>query len=232
VSDLDVVIPVRVEGDMEELRYALRSIAQNLPHRKVWIVGEKPSWVTGVEYMPRPQQAMQKTTNVRLSMMAACQNPEVSANFIYTNDDIYVMRRDPSLNVARATVDGLMQHFAAKGPITAHAKTIQRAGRYLTEEHGVVEPLAYDSLHWPQIFNRFWLQLVLRECVNARVKTWATVYGNRFREPEDVRFVPNAKHSTPENWPSMEVLSSSKAWEPEMREFIQDCFQVTCKYER
>ena len=48
-QNLDVVIPLKESEDNEELRYVLRSIAANLPHRKVFLAGFKPSWVKNVE---------------------------------------------------------------------------------------------------------------------------------------------------------------------------------------
>ena len=46
MSDLVYIV---CPGDQnEELRYSLRSVARNLPGRRVWIFGHTPPWVTGV----------------------------------------------------------------------------------------------------------------------------------------------------------------------------------------
>ncbi len=42
----DVVYVVRPGDKNEELRYSIRSVIANLPHRKVWIAGYKPTWLS------------------------------------------------------------------------------------------------------------------------------------------------------------------------------------------
>ena len=52
--DIVYLIKVDPENDSEELRYSLRSL-KNIPHQKVILVGEKPEWVTNVEFIPVAQ---------------------------------------------------------------------------------------------------------------------------------------------------------------------------------
>ena len=51
---MDLVYVVR-DGANPELRYSLRSVAVNLPHDRVWIVGHVPAWITGCETVPTVQ---------------------------------------------------------------------------------------------------------------------------------------------------------------------------------
>lgn len=74
----------------EELRHSLRSVAKNLPHRKTWIVGSVPDWVTNVETIslrPHPE----KFPNQRQSLTAAVHNPFLAEQFILMNDDMFVI---------------------------------------------------------------------------------------------------------------------------------------------
>jgi hypothetical protein len=167
-------------------------------------------------------------------MLIACADREISDDFIYTNDDIFVMRPiDPErgLQVCRGPVDELMDRFRARGPLSGHARTVYRTGEYLKAQ-GVSNPLAYDSLHWPQVFNKHLLGITIRECNNARVKCWATVYGNRHRNRFNVTAVPNAKHNAEKDWPDRAVLSSSDGvMDTALGGFLYDCFQVMSRYE-
>jgi hypothetical protein len=83
---LDVVIVCR-PGPNEELRYALRSLA-NLPHGRVVIAGAWPDWVRDVTTVPvarRPGKYEQTTAN----LLAALDH--VDGPFWHTYDDVFVM---------------------------------------------------------------------------------------------------------------------------------------------
>lgn len=114
---MDIVVPVREATVNEQLRYALRSWAVNLPHRRVWIVGYRPPWVTGVEHI-RTRQSGTKYQNTTRAVRAACEHPEVSSTFMLCNDDFFVMRRTPTWNMPvfhRGPVATLERYYAARG---------------------------------------------------------------------------------------------------------------------
>ena len=89
----DVVYFVRKGDQNEELRYSLRSLV-NLPHRKVWIVGHTPAWVTGVESIPG-NVFREKWWNVVDNLRLAALHVKAE-QFVVMNDDIFLMR-PPSL---------------------------------------------------------------------------------------------------------------------------------------
>lgn len=94
---LDLLYIVRPGDDNDELRYSLRSVAANLPHRSVWVVGHCPAWVrnvTRLELEPLTDGSAEdnlKFDNQRQSLAAACAHPELSETFVLLNDDMFVM---------------------------------------------------------------------------------------------------------------------------------------------
>ena len=86
----DVVYVVRPGDDNEELRYSLRSVAKNAPHRDVWIVGTVPSWTQNVKGLPLTA-ADEKFANQRQSLTAAAGEKGISDPFVLFNDDMFVM---------------------------------------------------------------------------------------------------------------------------------------------
>ncbi|MFF6801146.1 hypothetical protein [Streptomyces sp. NPDC012616] len=80
----------------EELRYALRSWVANLPHRSVWIVGYQPWWAAGTRHIPTHQRITPAYVNTTTAMRAACEHPEVSDEFLWANDDFFVMSPQPT----------------------------------------------------------------------------------------------------------------------------------------
>lgn len=86
---MDVVYYVRPGERNEELRYSLRSL-QNMPHERVWLVGHKPAWVTGVEHIPNRSNGSSPQHNATSHLLAAC-DAVPAERFVVFNDDFYVM---------------------------------------------------------------------------------------------------------------------------------------------
>jgi len=110
---MDVVYIVREDDDNPELRLSLRSLA-NLEHDRVWLVGHKPPWVTGVAHVP-VRQGSDRWANARALWIEACRVPEISDEFTLMNDDFYIMaplKRVPLMH--RGTMADLFGWFEAK----------------------------------------------------------------------------------------------------------------------
>lgn len=84
----DVVYYVR-EGDNEELRYSLRSLS-NLPHDNVWIVGDKPDWVTNVGFIPG-NRFTERWWNAFDNVRLVVNHPNVAEDIVMMNDDFFIM---------------------------------------------------------------------------------------------------------------------------------------------
>lgn len=145
---MDVVYIVRTGDDNEELRYSLRSLA-NLPHNRVWIVGHKPAWVTGVGHLPT-NQAGSRFYNSTLNLRTACESGQVSDKFIYMNDDFFVMR---PLDEVPTLHRGLVADVFAATPVDSPYRRGIRATSRLLAKLGHDEPLSYE-LHVPMVIHR------------------------------------------------------------------------------
>jgi hypothetical protein len=89
---------VRQSRQYEELRYALRSIAANLPHGKVWVYGGEPRWLTGAAHVPVRQGAHTHTNTARITA-AIAGNRALSSEFYWFHDDMFVL--DPIETIPR-----------------------------------------------------------------------------------------------------------------------------------
>ena len=172
---LDVVYYVRPGERNEELRYSLRSL-RNLPHERVWMVGHKPRWVTGVEHIPGNlilgsggAQAI-AADNLRLACEAV-----PTDRFVVFNDDFYVM--EPLKAVPAWHAGPLIERLGtARG---SYANALREALRRLTAL-GQPEPIAW-TLHIPVVVTRRTLAEVVADLLTAArrmVPEWRTMYGN------------------------------------------------------
>jgi hypothetical protein len=143
---LDIVCPVRESPVNEQLRYALRSWSANLPHRRVWLVGGRPSWAAGVEHIPT-RQVGTKYRNTTAAVEAACLHPDVSDSFLLVNDDFFVLRRLAAMPVYhRGPVAEVEAYYATRGN-GAYLRGL-RETRDLLVGLGHPDPLSYE-LHVP-----------------------------------------------------------------------------------
>lgn len=95
LKDMDIIYPYKLDGlNGRELKYSLRSIAKNVPHRNVILIGEAPSRINKdtVRVIPFEDNLDTKYLNVRWKLMRIFHDDTISKNFIWMNDDMLVMQ--------------------------------------------------------------------------------------------------------------------------------------------
>ncbi len=159
----DVVYVNRPGNDNEELRYSLRSVAANVPHRRVWIAGYTPKWVKNVHSVPL-EPLRDKFDNQYQSLSAALSQPALTDEFYLFNDDMFVVERFDGplplyhLGPLRDYVDWCSG--IGKNPLNGWLRGMREMVRLL-ESKGHDAPLCYEN-HTPILFPRAALQDVIR----------------------------------------------------------------------
>jgi len=75
-----------------EIRYSLRSVFKNvLDLGNIFVVGEFPGWLQGVSHIPCRDDFGAKWRNAYMKTRAACENPNISENFLLMNDDFFIL---------------------------------------------------------------------------------------------------------------------------------------------
>jgi hypothetical protein len=77
-----------------ELRYCLRSIEKHLSgYGDIFLIGHKPKWVNNVIHIPAEdeQRTWWKERNIYRKILLACEDPRVSDDFLFMNDDHYLL---------------------------------------------------------------------------------------------------------------------------------------------
>lgn len=95
---IDIVIPLgrgSVWGNEHELKYCLRGVEKHLHNvGKVFIVAKKlPSWITNVNFIYASDEkgVEWKDKNIFKKIELACNNDNVSDNFLFMNDDHFLL---------------------------------------------------------------------------------------------------------------------------------------------
>ena len=175
---MDIVYVVGPGERNEELRYSLRSL-RNLPHDTVWIAGYIPKWVTGVGRIPVEQNGGSKFTNANANIRAACLHPEVSEEFVYFNDDFFVIRPIEQVPVVqRGPLAPMLRPNHRRKPKSLGYNGGRRETFQLLQELGYRDPIAYEPLHTPMRFEKAKLLEALDIGAKVPALHYRTLYGN------------------------------------------------------
>jgi hypothetical protein len=200
----DVVYVVRPGDDNEELRHSLRSL-RNLPHGKVWIAGYCPTWVS--EDVGRIPVARQRDRNVsaKANLRAACEHPEVSDEFVYFNDDFFVMQRHDELPVMHR---GPLAALVTSGIMASAYTRAMKNTLAVLQERGIAEPLMYD-LHAPMLVDKAGMLTALDLCHIPAMQE-RTLYGNLKGLGGELRHNHKVRR-TQRGWEDWAFLSTAEA---------------------
>lgn len=153
----DLVYPLKVTDDCEELRYSLRSVHTNAPglFGKVWVITREPvpDWLTGVHVLAAGDGG-NKGQDVRSKMAAACAHPEVADRFLLMCDDFYLV--DPiteweafHMGPTSAYLRRLRREHAAAGWLRSVAHT---ADWMAAQGHGdILTRQGHRPLPWDKV---------------------------------------------------------------------------------
>lgn len=199
---LDVVYIVKPGDNNEELRYSLRSLV-NLPHRKVWIVGYTPRWVTGVESIPGNIFSAAQWNVIDNLRLAAVNVP--ADRFVIMNDDIFPMQA-PELDVP-----------LYRGPLADQIRrsagwwrdSLEKTYAYLVSQ-GYDQPISYE-LHRPVVMERDKLLEIAKLAMSWQTPyppQWRTLYGNLYKVGGVPASDGKIKSGSRKDWRSLPVLST------------------------
>lgn len=169
---MDLVYICR-SGDNEELRYSIRSAVANLPHSKIWVIGDRPDWYAG-NFIP-VKQTNSKYSNVRKSLEEIQTNDLISEKFILMNDDFFIIKPVKKLKPLHGGL--LLDKVHQYQDLTmgsSYTRMLEQTYFRLTRM-GIEAPLDYD-IHVPMVMSR----KGLREALKGQT-LWRSTYGNLFK---------------------------------------------------
>jgi hypothetical protein len=228
---MDIVYICR-KGDNEELRYSLRSVVKNLPESRVWIVGYKPTWYTG-DFIPVSDRA-DKFTNIRNALKAACNTANISNDFVFMHDDIYIIK--PVQELKPMYAGALKARIKSHAPGRRHSTYYRKLAdvtRHLISL-GYDDPLNYE-VHVPMPMNKQKLITIIDQRYLER-----SMYGNMFildavEIPHDVKNYDGMKTTSGISYDYIDgglpFLSSHDVSFIKMKSFLEELFPEPSKYE-
>lgn len=204
-APLDIVYFVKDTPTNEELRISLRSVAKNIPHKRVWVFGGHPNGIVPDVYIKVNQRGKTKWDKVHTMFRMACKNKEITDNFIMFNDDFFVMR--PTNYIEPLYRCSLEQHIKILEPNnkpTPYSRLLRNAKQILEK---LDKPTLSYELHTPFIFNKKKLLKILETFPDAHC--CRTMYGNLYsiggKQSSDVKIFSS---KTELNYKNLQFLST------------------------
>ena len=159
-------------GNNEELRYSIRSVIDNFPNAKVWVVGGKPDWYIG-NYI-EVDQSLNQYTNAINNLKAICNSKEIKESFILMNDDFFIMEKIKKIKYFYSgfledKIEDYKEMAKESSYIVKLSETNNRLKKYKIEK-----PLDYE-LHIPFPMKKNKLKQILEKDYRF---LWRSMYGN------------------------------------------------------
>lgn len=229
---MNLVYIVR-RGDVNhELRYSLRSVARFVPDARVWVVGYRPRWLHGVEFV-QGNRHHSKPLNVFDNVRIACTLEDVGDRFVLMNDDFYLLGPLDLRPLYRCTLDEHIALLAKRRDQWTQSITATKA--WLATE-GVSAPLSYE-LHIPLMVDRAKMGDALDRAAthkSAVPPQFRTAYGNLHvtrarRIPADCKV---RRATDVDEIMARPLVSSSDATFPRIRPRLEALFPEPSPFER
>lgn len=153
-GSIDVIVPLGIgskNADLE-LRYCLRGIEKHLSNvRNIYIIGERPKWITNIIWKSAKDERSSrvKERNIFRKISLACKLPEVSENFLFINDDHFIL--------SDFDAETFPYHYKCNLSETKlkntgnYRRTINHTRRHLINQG--IEELDFDT-HCPILYNK------------------------------------------------------------------------------
>lgn len=154
MTDVVYVLGTGSNWEDNELRFSLRSLETYLENMgTVYVVGERPRWLTGVVHLPFKDKTTCKERNIMLKVAYACGHPDLSENFLHVHDDHFALapaRAGEIPNWYGGTLEKM--YNGTKPEKRNHWHLAVRNTWKILESRGL-PGLNYD-IHYPMLFNK------------------------------------------------------------------------------
>ena len=92
---IDLVYPIGTGSTHAniEIKYSLRSVEKHLSNvGKIWIIGEQIPFLKDINHISLKDATTNHNENIRQKVLKACDIPELSEDFLFMNDDHFLLQ--------------------------------------------------------------------------------------------------------------------------------------------
>jgi hypothetical protein len=187
LKDMDIVYPyIPWPFDGKELRYSLRTVAKNVPHRNIVLIGRAPERLNTkeVKYIPFWDEEATKYLNVKAKMFHIYHDNSISKQFIWMNDDMLVLKPITEIpNYVRWHWEEHLNAIERRAWHSRYRKILEQTRLKFPEwfSYEVHTPIIFDKEKLISLFDMYWDEL---ESMAMRSVYWNTFCNPSFFEEE------------------------------------------------
>ncbi len=147
-----------------EIRFSLRALEKNLKGiRKIWIIGEDPGFLKNVTIISHPDEFSQNNAdgNIIRKVLRACQEPTLTENFLFINDDHMIMKPVVAAEIPpyrkmdlTTCPDSYFQDNSWRGRLWRTKNILLKKG-YTTYHYDCHVPIVINKNLFPEVVGRF-----------------------------------------------------------------------------
>lgn len=146
-----------------ELRYSLRSVEKHLKnYSNIYIVGRDPRFAQGITVLPFEDKSIYNASkNIYEKIVQACACPGISENFLFMNDDFFLLKDIDAANVPFYYKSTLEEYTKRCLPGNTYRDTLNNAIDTLKKKK---LPTKNFDVHAPIVYNKGTFVDILSGC--------------------------------------------------------------------
>lgn len=134
-----------------ELRYSIRSAIKHLKGiGNIWIVGTKPPWLN-VNHIPANDSGRTAQESVYLKLKKAIAHPDISEDFLFFNDDYYLLKNANAAKFPFFYKETLEEFILRRKTKDSYKMAVENTFKVLTEKK---LPVLNFENHAPMLINK------------------------------------------------------------------------------
>ena len=226
----DVVYILKNDISSDEIRYSLRSVVANFPHRRVYFYCGKPEGIDPDVHVSFQQVGGSKWIRSTSTIKEICNNDDITEDFWLFNDDFFIIRKITEFpTMVMGSLDYRVQRIFKK-----HNMNTNYAQR-LRDTQKILKQYGYDQLdyacHCPMLINRAKALQTLKKFRSYPM--FRSLYGNHHKVggvlTDDFKIFD--MDALPRDGVSI-VSTTDKSWKHgKVGEYLRLMFAEPCEYE-
>lgn len=168
-----------------EIRYSLRSVQQNLKGvRNIYVIGENPGIFSDkIRHIYFPDELRQNADgNMARKIIRACQEPDLSNNFLFMNDDFIINKPMVASKIPWINKGNMAERNASYWTNTLYRRRLFRTFEVLrqrglpTMQYDYHAPMLMNKQSFPEVMSKFDFEAGIGY-------TFRSIYGNVMKLP-------------------------------------------------
>lgn len=151
---IDIVYPLGAgsKWDNNELRYSLRSVEKYIHGiNNVYIIGQLPPFLQNVKHIHFDDAFRWKETRIALKVLKACAHPDISEDFLFMNDDHFLLRHYQAENFPFYYKENLSDSARTRRHFDSYRKSLTNT--YAALDNKGFQTYNFD-VHCPIVYNK------------------------------------------------------------------------------